>query len=346
MTTQLDASIGMKQETVYGTAVTVDRHHEFLTESLDHSITNVQGMGLRVGSRVPRSARRSPAQITAGGDIAFEAYSKGMGILFQAALGSATSTVIAAGTAYQQVHTPTGTDPLKSYTIQKGIPPVGGGATQPQTFVGCMCDSLEFTIGVGGILQINTSWKAKEMMTGPAYAAPTYPTAANGQIFTFASGVIVLGGTITPPTTTALATGGTVVAAITDASTKWQNNFDDAGFYIGGAGKRGRPNVVQMSEDTITGSLTAEYLDNQLRDAYLNQGDLGFLLTFTGSGVIGAGPSVPVIQIYVPCVRLDGEVPKANGGQVVTQTIPFHGLDNTLASSPFYVAYVTADIAI
>lgn len=345
MTTQLDASIGIKKETTYGTAVTVDRHFEFLTESLDYSMDMVQGAGLRVGSRAPRATRRNVGKISAAGAIGFEAYSRGMGLLFQAALGQSTSTVIAATTAYQQVHTPGVADPLPSYTIQKGIPPVGGGATFAETFVGCMCNTLELSCDVGGILMLATEWMAKDMLTATAYAAPTYPSAANGQIFTFKDGAIMLGGTITPPTTTALATGGTVAANITSASVKWNNNLDGDGYYIGGGGRRGRPNVVQYAADTISGSLTAEYTDNVLRDAYMAQSDLGLLLTFQGQVAIAA-TNYPTIQVYVPNVRLNGEVPKVNAGQVVTIKPAFVGLDNTVATSPIFISYVTADTVI
>ncbi len=346
MTTQLDASIGIKKETTYGTAVVVDRHFEFLTESLDYNMNMVQGAGLRVGARVPRATRRSVGQISAAGPIGFEAHSRGMGLLFQAALGSSTSTVIAATTAYQQVHVPGGADPLPSYTIQKGVPPVGGGATVAETFVGCLCNTLELTCDVGGILNLNTEWMAKDMLTATAYAAPTYPAAANGQIFTFKDGAIMLGvGAITPPTTTALATGGTVAANVTKASVKWNNNLDTAGFYIGGGGKRGRPNVVQYAEDTISGALSVEYTDNVLRDAYMGQTDLGLLLTFQGQVAIAAA-NYPTIQVYVPNIRLNGEVPKANAGQVISLNVPYLGLDNTVATSPIYISYVTADTTI
>jgi hypothetical protein len=345
VTTQVDATIGIKKETVYGTAVTVDRHFEFLDESLKKTLNIVQGQGLRAQSRTPRSTRRSVGNISTGGAISFEAYSRGMGVLFEAALGTSTSTVIS-GAAFQQVHTPTLTDPVKSYTIQKGLPFVGtGAAANPHTFTGMVCNSIEFSTDVGGVLQIATEWMGKDMATATALAAPTYPSATNGQIFTFKDAALTIGGVVTVPTTTALATSaGTPAANVTSASVKWDNALDSDGYYIGGGGLRGRANVLGAAGGS-SGSFTVEYTDNVLRDAYLAQTDLSLVLTYQGTVAIVAS-NFPTIQIVIPCLRLEGDVPDANGGGPVSLTVPFTGLDNTVAAAPFYIVYVTADTAV
>jgi hypothetical protein len=345
VSTQLDCSIGIKKETVYGTAVTVDRHLEFLTESLDYTQTFVQGAGLRQGSRVPRSQRRSVGSIAASGAIGFEAFSRGMGVLFEAAIGQGTAT-IASAPAYQQLFTPgTVADPLPSYTIQKGIPLVGGGAAQPYTFSGMQCNTLEVTCDTGGIVNVNTEWIGKDMVTATAYASPVYPLATNGNIWTFANGAVTMGGTVTAPTTTALATGGTTVANVSSASVKWNNNLDEGGRFLGGNGKISRRPVIQYTEDSITGSLTFEFSDTVATTNYLSQGDLALVLNFVGSTTI-VTTYFPTLQVYIPCIRLDGEVPKTNGGNVVSVTSPFHGFDNSVATSPIYIAYITADTTI
>jgi hypothetical protein len=53
-----DCSVGFVAETTYKTGVTVSRWVEYLDESLDWNKNIKQGKGLRVGSRVARSARR------------------------------------------------------------------------------------------------------------------------------------------------------------------------------------------------------------------------------------------------------------------------------------------------
>lgn len=342
MTTQLDCSIGIKKETVYGTGVTVDQFLEFTTESLDRKATYVQGKGMRVGARVARADRRYLGKEVSEGAISLEAASKGLGILLNAALGTVTSTVVVGQTpaVYQQVHTPATTDPLNSYTIQKGIPPLGGGVTTPHTFTGAQCKSIEISAKAGDIVEISTDWTAREVATATAYAAPAYP--AGVELFAFVHGSICIGGTVTGPTTTAIAAGGTAVANIADFSIKWDNGLDDGGYNLGGAGKRARKAVAGIAG--LSGKFTAEYDSTVLRDAYLAQTDLSLLLTFTNPATIGTNAK-PVLQILVPVINLEGGLPSANGGGVITQSIDFTGLDN-LTSPPLTVVYVTTDTAV
>lgn len=342
MTTQLDCSIGIKKETTYGVGVTVDQFPEFISETLDRKATFVQGKGLRVASRVDRAARRSLGRETSEGSITLEAPIKGLGIFLQAAFGAATVTPVTGDTGViTQVHTPLTTDPAPSYTIQKGIPPLGGGATTPLTFLGAMCKSLELNAKAGEIVEITTDWTAREVLTDTAYAPPSYPTPQ--YLFTFVHGQIAIGGTVTPPKTMVPASGGTSVANITEVSLKWEQGLDDGGYNLGGAGKRTRRAAIGAGK--ITGKLGAEFDSVTLRDAYLAQDDLALLLTFTHTATIGVGALTPLLQVWIPLIRLEGELPKSAGGSVISQSIDFTGLDD-LTNAPITVVYRSTDTAI
>ncbi|MBK8399926.1 MAG: hypothetical protein IPL29_02295 [Propionivibrio sp.] len=119
MTTPQDCSIGLGVESTYGTAVARTRWFEFLDESFNYVKSIKQGQGMRVGSRVARSGRRVVASAEGAGDLTVEAVTKGLGLLWQLAVGSGTSTLVSAG-LYQQVFTLA--DVPSSATIQKGIP--------------------------------------------------------------------------------------------------------------------------------------------------------------------------------------------------------------------------------
>jgi hypothetical protein len=342
MSIQLDASIGLGKETTWGSAVVTDRFFEFVDESIEWKPTFLQGAGLRVGSRVQRSSRRKLGKQEAGGDINIEAVTKGIGRILEAVFGNSTSTQIAAGPAYQQVHTPLTSGLLPSYTIQKGSPPIGGGAPSALTFSGAVCSAIELSAATGDIVKLKSTWSAKDVSTVPAYAAPSYPISP--ELFTFVDGAITVGGTITLPTSTTLATGGTQVANITDFSLTYDNKIDDGGFTFGAGGKKSRKPVVGLAE--VKGKMTAEYSDNTLRDAYMQQLPLAIVLTFQAQVAI-TGSTYPTLQIVIPLAKLDGDLPKSNGGKPIMQSIDFEVLDPEQAgTAPIYIVFVTSDTAV
>lgn len=348
MTLQTDASIGIVKETTYGTAVTVTRFPEFVDQNLTQDNKYVQGQGLRVGKTVARAARRALAQVDVKGDIKLEASTKGLGPFFQAMLGTGVPTITSAPPAWQQLFTPAVTDPMPSYTIQAGMPPIGGGTSLAHTFEGCVCDKWQITADASsGIVQVSTSWVGKDLLTATAYAAPSY--VATPHLFTFAQGAALIGvagtATLTVPGAATLGTM-TASAAATDIQiTKFEldgdNATDGGGYVFGAAGKRGRSPVYGLR--AITGSMTFEFASAVVRDYYLNQTNLSLLVTFT-SGELIVGSTYSTLQIAIPSLILEGDVPNSNSGNAVTTDVKFTVLDNEVAAFPLYIAIVTADI--
>lgn len=341
MGTQLDAQLGFKKETTFGTGVVVDTFAEFTEESLTWIPTFAQGAGMRVGQRVDYSDRRVLVKQEVGGSFAVEGLTKGLGKLFEAALGGTGTSTLVSGTAYQQLFTPTTTDYLSSYTIQKGIPPLGGGATNPVTFTGMVCSGFDLTAPNAGIPSISFNWMGKGVDTATALATASYPTGV--EQLSFIHGAITIGGTVTVPTATALATGGTATANVREVSLSYDNGLDSEGFNFGSTGSRTRKPA--LGKRAITGSMTVEYDSNTLRDAWLAQSDLAVVLTFATTTAISAGV-FPTLQVTIPLVRLEGDIPQTNGGDVVTQSIDFTALDGRVAAHPLYVAIRTAETAI
>ncbi|NQX36251.1 phage tail tube protein [Herbiconiux sp. VKM Ac-2851] len=339
MSTQLDSSIGFKKETAYGTPVAVDRFVEYLDEDFTWSPTFASSTAARYGSRMARADRRVLVKEESAGSFTMELFTKGMGALLEAALGAGSSSVVS-GSAYQQLFVPTSNDFLPSYTVQKGVPLLGG-AVSPLTFAGAICSGFELTAGNAAVPQIKFSFTAKSVDTAAAYAVPSY--LAGNQLFSFVHGSLRIGGSVVPPTATALATGGTAAADVRDVSLTWDNGLDSNGFYLGGAGKRGRANALGWR--TGTGTLTAEYDSNVLRDAYLAQSDIALVLRFQLTTPIVAGV-FPTFEVTIPNIRLDGELPKTAGGDVISQSVGFTVLDGGVAPQPIYVAIVTPETAI
>jgi hypothetical protein len=339
MTTQLDSSIGIKKETVYGTGVTVDHFPEFLSESLTYKPNYILSKGLRVASRVSRAERRTLGKNWVEGDIELEACARGIGIFLEALLGQGTPTIIGAGPGYQHVYSLATTDPINSYTIQKGIPLLGGGAAQAHTFTGMVCTKGSISSETGDVVKLKTSWVGKAMSTAVAYAAPSY--VATNELFNFWQGAITMGGSVTNPSSTSLATGGTAATNVKNFSLEIDQKMDVDGFLYGTGGQQGRKPVLGYAE--IKGKVTVEFDSVAQRDIYLANTSQSLTLTFTTNTALGGGV-FNTLQIVLPTIRLDGDIPKAVSDGVVTLDLDFTVLDGGSAGvSPVYVVLRTLD---
>lgn len=333
MTSFQDCSVGVAVESTYGTGVTVTRWLEFTEETLDYNKNVVQGEGLRVGSRVARSGRRVVTTSEAGGDITVECLSKGMGVFWQGVMGAGTSTLVS-GATYQQNFTLSDSPP--SLTIQKGLPRTDG-TVDPYTYVGSQCDSFELSFGNAEIATLTSTWNSKDVVTGTAYAAPSYSTGAN--LFHFANGSLSTG-TFTAPTTTALASAATPVANVRGGTLQVNHNPANDRYNFGGGGKKVKP-AVGLRE--ITGTLEVEYDSATFRDAVLADTAMSLVLTYTG-GALSTGTET--LQLALPELKLDGKLPTSNAGELITVSLEFTVLDNLTAAQPIWVVARTSDAAL
>lgn len=334
MTTSQDCSIGIGVESVYGTGVTPARWFEYIDESLDFQKSVKQGVGLRVGGRVARSGRRVVPTADGGGDFSMECTSKGMGLLWKACMGAATSTVVPTFTTYQQVFT--FADVPDSLTVQKGLPRISG-TVDAYTFLGCTVDGFEIDFGNGDIVTLKATIDAKDLTTATAYAAPSY--AATPNLFHFAGGSISTGA-LTAPTATALAVGATPLANVRSGSVQVANNIKGDRYNLGGVGRKAKPTTGLRA---ISGKLDVEYDSTTFRDAVIADTPMSLVLTYT-AGALDTG--FETLQVVIPEVKFDGEMPKTNGTELIVQSMAFQGLDNLVATQPFWVVCRTLDTAL
>lgn len=336
MASNQDFSLAIGVESTFKTGVTPTRAYEITDESLDWNPTRKQGQGLRVGSRVARSSRRVTPIADGGGDISIECVSKGMGLLLQACFGTAVSTLVS-GSTYQQVFT-LGDTP-SSLTIQKGVVQ-DGGTVDPITFLGCMVDSFEFGFANADIATLKTTIDAADMSTATAYTSVTslYPTEPNN-LFHFANASLSMG-TLTAPTTTALGSGATPTANIRDCTVSVNNNLTNNKFNFGGAGRKAKQN---RGIRVPTGKMTIQYDSTTYRDLFIADSPMNLVLNYT-AGALSTG--LETLQVIVPEIKFDGELPKANGTDLITVPMSFTGLDNLTAAQPIWAVLRTADTAL
>lgn len=338
MTTTQDCSVGISAvEAAYKTNTTATRFFEFVDENFDWNKNVKQGKGLRVSGRVARSGRRVVPSANGQGDLTVECTSKGMGLLWQACLGTGASTLVS-GSTFQQVFT-LGDNP-GSVTVQKGVPFVNSDGTftvAPHTYLGGMVDSWELDFPNADIATLKTVWDFGDLTTATGYAAPSYSATPN--LFHFANGSIS-SGTLTAPTSTALGTGSTTIADIRSGSIVVANNLTKNRLNYGGAGRESKPTVGLR---TITLKYDAEFDAITYRDAILNETPFNFILNFTG-GALSSG--VEQLQVIIPEVKLDGAMPNSNGTDLIIQSVTGEGLDNLSAAQPIWVVTRTADAAL
>lgn len=343
MTTQLDFTLGMSRETTYGTPVAPTRFAESEAK-IKYDVKTSDSKGLRPGKNVKRLARNAITHFEGSGDVSFDVPTRGFGLWLNAVLGGVSNTLIPSSVpaVYQQVHTLSTSDPVPTFTVQEVLPTLGGVNAYPHTFTGCAFDSIELSAKEGGFVEAKLSLTARELVTSFAASAASYP--ADDALFTFVHGAISLGGTLTVPTATAVATvTGTPAANIADVSVSVKRSLDSDGWNLGGKGLRSRAPLLGMPE--ISGKMTAEYTDNTLRDAYLSQSAMSLVLTFEHNVAV-SGTLKPTLQIVLPAIRLKGEVPASDGGNAIKQSIDFEAFDDGVTAQPIFVVYRTLDTAL
>lgn len=332
MTTQIDFQVGIGQEGTYGAVTGVSRFFESEAKA-KYDVQTIKGKGLRPTKGVARTSRHSISHFEGSADIELDVPTRGFGYLLNAVFGSVVNTLVS-GSLYQQVHTLSTTDPVPSYCIQEALPPIGGGAANVHNFRGCVFDSLDISVKEGEYVSAKLAATIQKLVTTGSVTAASYPS--DDSLFGFTLGAISLGGTLTAPTTTALAVSPASAAVnVSDLSVSVKRNLDKKGWNLGGAGYRSRPPL--LGKPDLSGKLTVEYTDNVLRDAYLNQTSLPLVATFTNGQA--------VLQIVLPAIRLKGEVPTSNGGEPITQSIDFDAFDDGVAAQPIWIVYRTLDTA-
>jgi len=335
MATMDDVSVGYGVESTPGTVVTPTVWPEFTEESLDWQPTYVESAGLAVGGRrLGRSARRNAVTYDGGGAVGFELWSKGMGKLLRAALGTGVSTLVA-GTTYQEQFTLSSTLP-SAMTIQKRIT-AGNGTTYAQTWGGCYAKSITISLDNAGMGKVSIDWDAMNHSTAVAATSPSAIT--GGSSFRFAGATLTMGGTVVAPTTTALASGGTATTNVRDFTLTIDQGLSSGRFNIGNSGLK---SAALPGKVAVTGSMNIEYTDNAVRDAILANTETPLVLTLTSAEALSTGYSQ--FEIYLPASFLTGSMPQATGDLPMISA-SFVTLDNGTAT-PVVISSRTSDTAL
>lgn len=336
----LGSSLLLGVETTPGTAVTLTRAIEYNSESL-HLEKNgyIDSEGLRGSGLFPRSSRHAYTTKTANGSVECDVATKGMGLLLQQITGGTSTSAVVTGSAYQQVHQP-GSLVSRSLTVQKLVPRMSDGTLVPFTYRGVKATGFEFNCEVGGILTLSVDLDGWDETTATAAGTPSYPST---EVFHFAQGVLVLGGT--PSTTSGLVSisGGTTVASVKGATITGDIPLATERYFFGSAGVKAEQ--VENGWRSIGGSFDAEFTTAAaLYDTMSADTALAMKLTFTGTTAI-TGSTYPTFEILIPAIRLTGGSPQIDGPDVIELSTDFTGYDNGVDAA-YQLRYVTSDTSV
>ena len=296
MATLLDSQVGVGRESPWKTPVTVSKFHQpNASGGMRWDAGIQQATPIRVGSIGDRADREWTAGAKATGGFEYDLTSKGFGVPLESAWGTATSTLVS-GTTFQQVFTPGRTGTTRpSSTIQQATVRTDG-SVDAYTYAGCTVDSFEIDLPTNGKVTLKLNYVGYALATATALATASFPAAES--LFEFDQAVLQYGGTLTAPTTTALASmaGGTTATEFLSFNLACNSNLNERPSMAAG-----NWNQPLFGKFDATVKAAAEYQNSTWRDAYLNRTSNAMLLTLTTSEALSSG--FATMQIALPIVR-------------------------------------------
>lgn len=187
------SQLGFKQESTFGTPVTVDTFIPLVSESITQEIERLESAGMIAGRRLIDTDQWKAGNKTISGDLQFELYEQSIGTLLKHCLG-ATST--SGSGPYTHVLTPDTLTGL-GLTVQVGRPDTAG-TVRPFTYAGCKVVSWELAIEAGQIATMGVTVEGTVAeATGTALASASYAAQATRPFTAIEVSVGSIGGTTT-----------------------------------------------------------------------------------------------------------------------------------------------------
>lgn len=306
------AQLGVKAETTWGTAVTVDRFYPLISESLTEDIERIESEGIMTGRRLLASEQWAAGNVDVGGDIETELYQVGCGALLKSCFGAVSSTT--SGSPYSHTFTP-GDLSDDHLTVQVGKPDVAG-TVQPFTFYGMKVSEWELSIESGGLVTLTTSLVGKQLATNTALASASFAT-GTATPFTFKHASATIAGS---------------AANVKKVTLKGSNGLDADRRFIGSA-YRAEPLEADLREYSGTLDLEFESMTHYVR--FQNATEFALVVTITA----GANASLTITMN----VRLDGSTPQVDGKGVVQLSTPYKVIGTTTDALGITAVLVSTD---
>jgi hypothetical protein len=300
----LDHQFGFIPEVTYGTPLTPTTFVEFDMQASKHKWDPkvIQGSGMQVGDGGFERASRSVAVLGQGsGTIGADYQSKGFGRLIDSFFGSGVSTLVS-GSTFQQLFTSAIVGSLlPARTVELGVVRAdASGTVDAYRYAGVTFPKLTIGCETGDVCKMTGEFDARSQVRNTSPATAVYPAGLTTP-FHFGQASITFGGSVTVPTTTALASGGTAVTNARNFGFTLDNQADVDDWALGGI--RNQPRVAKRLG---TLSIEARYDDAVYDDALVNHTTVPVTITFSKtSEALSAG--FATLQLVFAACKLDPE---------------------------------------
>jgi hypothetical protein len=323
----IESQLATKDETTYGTAVTVDRFQPYLSESLAPELFRTRTPALRANKTTNRSDEYAAGVTGVAGSLEMPVYSKSFGLWLKRALG-AVATTGPTGGAYQHVGTIDPDACLPSFTTQvnRALAPCGS-TDGPWTVEGCQIDSFELAVSVDEMLVFNCEILAEDGTSGTSLAAANYATGM--EPLSWAGASLTVAGTSLP---------------VMSFSLKCSNNLKGDRLYLRSNTRRAQAPRDDFPEITV--EFEADFDSwtqfNRALAETASGTQAAVVFTCNAPTAIGTSGTYPGVTITMPCVDFTEVQVGVGGAEMLTQSITGLVLDNG-TDEAISIAYRTSD---
>jgi hypothetical protein len=329
--TGLGSQLGLKKESVWSTAVTVDKFFKYESETFALDRSYVDPIGLQAGvTFAPQSLTKATTRTAGGGFGMYVPYRLTGHLLDQMVAGTITPVQQASSIAYLSTFPVGSSLPTKSATIQINKPSTSGGDTA-YTYPGSVLSAVAFSMATGGILMSTWTWLSKDETTpattpaGAALATASYATADD----------------VWSHIDTTVTYAGGAASGVTGVDLTWTQPYADGRLFLDGSGTRAKP--IPNGVATVTGTLSGEFYDSTFYSAFRSGAFASLVLTFAGSTAI-ASTYYPTLKITLPAIQIRGTTPQVAGADLLAQSIPFVTKYNG-STAPMTIEYTSVETA-
>lgn len=300
----LSNQLGYAAQTDYNTVATVTRFLEYESHGLavDKRVART-----RPANRLHQPANRSRHYIRGGGGpVSIPFMNQGMGLLLKHALGAVATAQVGATAEYRHTFTPAADGGFGDWLTFQAALADNTGTVRPFNFIGSKFLSWRLVQAIDANLLFNFEIDAKTVETVTALATPSYP--ADLVPLSFIDAAITVDG---------------VSTCVRSLEVGAQRSLDVERICLGNAKREPVPN----GEEAITGTILREFEGMDQYNAWIN-GTPAELVATWAYGEVEEGGEPFLLQVTLPVIEYDGEMPQANGSEMVMQNLPFKALAN------------------